>query len=373
MTINVSKNMLLSKLRVAAKAIKSSRETIYSSFLIEIENDKNIKITASDETGRIQTSAECVISDFEEMKFLVDASTLMNGLKELPEQPIRIVVQEKVVVVNYSNGKFEIARHDAAIYPGISAFEEDPVMIDGPTLAKGFRSVAKFAATDGTLRPIMATVNMASRDGMISFAATDGHHLSVYSAPSGDIGFFDLNVPARYAKLVYEMIPSDGEVSMQMSSNSARFVVDDCEITYRLIEGRYPNYRSVIPANPGMSVRVNCADLISAVSRVSVFSDDTTSLIILETGGNCLTLTAEDVSYSQKSRETMMLGSLHEPLRIGFRSAFLVEILKTMQSHSEACDIRFSGPTSAAVFNPDLPVSSDEEITAILMPLKVDN
>ncbi len=369
MKINISKNQLLNKLRVVGKVVKGSKEVMYSTFLIKAENGKMLNITGSDELGRIETSVECNIEEVDEKPFLLDANTLLNGLKELPEQPITIDVDAVKVVVNYAVGKFEMAAQNASVYPSMPEMKNPSnFKVPGSILSKGFGTVSKFAMSDDTLRPIMTAVNLSNNDNHIAFAASTGHVLAVYEEDITGTLNFNFNVPQRIAKIVTDLIPADDtDIDVSVTETNACFKLGEYTVTYRLVEGKYPNFRAVIPAPADTKMNINCTDLISAVSRISVFSNSVSSMVTLDITDNILSLTAEDIDYSRSAKETMMLGEVYKPFKIGFKSSFLVDVLKTISVDSYNTEILFSGSSRAAVFHPE----NSEKVTIILMPMQV--
>lgn len=370
MKINISKNELLSALRAVGRIIKTSnQQPAYNSFLIKIENESCIRVTGSDEQGRIETTVHCNIEGFTERSFLLDSSTILNVLKELPEQPIAIEVNDAKIVVKYNNGKFEMAQGDAILYPSFTLGDGLKCEISRDHLYNGFKSVAKFALTDDTLRPIMTAVNLASTGDTTTFAASTGHTLAVYEVRNKDSQYlFNINLPNKISKIISDLpATTDENIQFVVAGNHVRFVIGDYTVSSRLVEGSYPNFRSVIPNNPDMDMIINTSELISAINRVSVFSDEASSMIVLDIKDNIMTLSAENMDYSKSAKEEMMLSEVYKPLKIGFKSNFLVDVLKTVSGDSGECEIHFSGPNKAAIFRP----KDSDILTIILMPMQV--
>lgn len=372
MKINISKNELLSRLRAVGKIIKqSNQQPAYNSFLIKIESEKIIRITGSDEQGRIETTVECKIEGFEEKSFLIDSAILMNGLKEIPEQPITIEVNDMKVVVKYYTGKFEIALQDAALYPNFSFGDKGlKCEIAREQLYDGLKSVTKFTLTDDTLRPVMTAVNLESTGDTITFAASTGHVLAIHENKNEDSQYlFNINLPNKISKIITDLTAIiDKSIQFIVSGNHVRFVIGDYIVSSRLVEGSYPNFRSVIPKNPEMAMIINASELIAAINRVSVFSDESSSMIVLDIENNVLTLSAENIDYSRSAKETLMLAEVYKPLKIGFKSSFLVDVLKTVSTETNECELHFSGPNKAAIIRP----RDSEVLTMILMPMMVN-
>ena len=372
MKINISKNELLSKLRVVGKIIKpSSQQVTYNSFLIKVESEKSIQITGSDEQGRIETTVACNIENFEEKSFLVDSTTILNGLKELPDQPITIEVNEVKLVVKYSVGKFELAVGDANLYPDFNIGDKGiKCEIGRDRLYDGLKSVTKYTLTDDTLRPVMTAVNFANSGDAITFAASTGHVLAVYEIENKDNQYlFNINLPNKISKIITELpATTDESIQFVVAGNHVRFIIGEYTVSSRLIEGSYPNFRSVIPRDSELDMIINTSELIAAINRVSVFSDEALSMIVLDIKDNTITLSAENMDYSRSAKETLMLAEVYKPLKIGFKSSFLVDVLKTVSTETNECELHFSGPNRAAVIRP----KDSKVLTMILMPMMVN-
>lgn len=373
MKIKVSKTSLFSKLRVVSKALKQSNDIVYSAFLFTPISSLVVNITASDEGGRIETGLDCMVENLQDKPFMIEATKLMAGLKDIPEQPITIEVKEKQVTVKYDKGKFEVGLLDASLYPNMKKIESEPIMISNEILGKGLTSVVKYASKDDVLRPVMAGIHLSCSNDMITFVGSNGHVLSMYEREHLDTADFEMIVPARYAKIISDILPGEGYSKMRFNDKSAVFETDLYTVSYRLIEGKYPNFRAVIPQNSSVRVELSCADLISATSRVSVFSNETSSLISLSIKGDTLTLLSENTSFSQRAQETIALQGSSSDFQIGFNGQFLVEILKTIQMYDSNCSLELTTPDRAGLIKPVKMGGSHENLSTILMPLMINN
>ncbi len=132
----------------------------------------------------------------------------------------------------------------------------------------------------------------------------------------------------------------------------------------RLIEGNYPNYNAVIPtANPN-KVLVDRIELVNGIKRVAVCSNPTTNLIRMDIGGNKINLTAQDIDFSVSANESISCSYDGQPVTIGFKSTFLVEILSNIDTPTVSVELADS--TRAGVFKP---VYDDKRTTSVLMLL----
>jgi DNA polymerase-3 subunit beta len=365
MKIIVSRNSLYSRLKSVGRIVKSGKDVTYSSFLFDI-TDGALIVTGADELGQIKTKIDCVIEDVADDQFLLDAQNLLSALNELPEQPLELLIQCSTVVINYNKGRFEFPRHEAHLFPTLIQQKNATVItIGSPILHKGFK-MFKFASND-ELRPMMTTVNFSSKQSLLSFAASTGTHLGVYEQEAFEISDeFDVCIPAKAAKIVSDIMPNTEDIEMSFDGKSIRFEVAEYVATFRLFEGKYPNYRAVIPTSSAITVKVNREELLSAVNRVSIFSSSASSLIILSLKDSNLELRAVDVDYSKSAKETMMLDGVYAPIEIGFNYSFLSDILKAIET--DIIEIHLNDSMKAAVFKP----LEDRSLLCLLMPLSIN-
>ncbi|MGI6073959.1 MAG: hypothetical protein ACOYEA_04880 [Fermentimonas sp.] len=242
MKIILSRNYLFARLRTIGKIIKSKTlKSEFNSFLFEIK-DGGLTITGCDDSGQITTLIECTIEESKDLRFLLDSSTLLNALKGLPEQPITFDIEQMDnslrVIVRYQNGKYEMVGENVDLFPNMrKQVDAKQIVLNTETLSNGFKMLT-FASKDDTLRPIMGTINLSSKDGTLAFAATSGYNLAIYEE-NIQLEEFNVNIPAKIAKIVSDLSIKNENVSIIFDETNIKFEVQDFIISYRLFEGRF--------------------------------------------------------------------------------------------------------------------------------------
>jgi DNA polymerase-3 subunit beta len=138
----------------------------------------------------------------------------------------------------------------------------------------------------------------------------------------------------------------------------------------RLIEGRYPNYNSVIPQNNPHKVTIDRAILLSALKRVSVFSSQASSLIKLRLQDNQLVLSGQDIDFSTSAEETINCSYSGSPMSIGFKATFLIDILNNITGQDVI--IELADPSRAGVLVP-AEQEENEDLLMLLMPMMLND
>lgn len=372
MEILVSKTALLDKLKSVGRIIQPKNTLpAYDNFLFVIDESGFIQVTAGDEGGRISTNVDGK-ADFVNRSFLASAKTLLDGLKEMSEQPLTISIYEKEMVVKYANGKFTMPIEDGKQYPEMNIDDSShSFLLSGNDLLYGVRQV-QFCSANDELRPTMNGVYFDIDLEKTSYVGTDGSRLAMVELPASytrkeRAGFI---LPSKFAKLLSNLVPEDClELEVKVNRTNVQFDFDSYRLVCRMIEGRYPNYRAVIPQNQSKRVVLKRNDLLAALKRVSVFCNISSSLVVLKFDKSSLLITAHDFDFSKSAEETVILQDGCEAIEIGFKSGFLIELVNSIPS--EDISISMTDPSRAAVLS-----RCDEEersLTYLLMPMSINN
>ena len=139
----------------------------------------------------------------------------------------------------------------------------------------------------------------------------------------------------------------------------------------RLIEGNYPNYNAVIPANNPNKVFVDRLELLNAIRRVAVCSNQSTNLIKLDISKGTINLTAQDLDFSVSAQESLPCDYEGEDIVIGFKSTFLIEILSNIETTTVLVELADS--TRAGVFKPVYDQQPSNDTLMLLMPMMINS
>ena len=362
----VSSTALFSHLQAISRVINSKNALpILDCFLFELE-DGTLSVTVSDSETTMVTSIEVNESDMNG-RFAVTAKTLLDALKEIPEQPLTFDVNTGTyeITVQYQNGKYSLVGQNADEFPQSAVLGDNAVRVemDAQILLGGInRSV--FATADDELRPVMNGIYFDITTEDITMVASDGHKLvrcKTLAARGNERAAFIL--PKKPATLLKNLLPKEsGMVVIEFDERNAVFTLENYRMVCRLIEGRYPNYNSVIPQNN--------PQLIGALRRVSIFSSQASSLIKLRIQENEIVVSAQDIDFSTSAEETQVCQYAGAPMSIGFKSTFLIDILNNISA--EEVVIELADPSRAGVVVP-VEQEENEDLLMLLMPMMLND
>ena len=369
----VSSTGLFSRLQAISRVINSKNSLpILDCFLLEL-TDGTLSITASDSETTLSTFIEANEYDTDG-RFAVNSKTILEALKEIPEQPLTFEVSESMeIVVKYQNGKYSLMGQNADEYPQSANLGSNAVHVGlGVDVLMNGINRSLFATADDELRPVMNGIYFDITTEDITFVASDGHKLvrnKTYKARGNEKAAFIL--PKKPATLLKNLLPKEtGDVQIDFDDRNAMFTLENYNMTCRLIEGRYPNYNSVIPQNNPHRATIDRAAFVSGLKRVSVFSSAASSLIKLRLDMNTIQISGQDIDFSTSAEETLMCQYEGNQMSIGFKSTFLIDILNNISSQEVVMEL--ADPSRAGVIVP-VEQNEDEDLLMLLMPMMLND
>lgn len=370
----ISSTALFSHLQAISRVINSKNTLpILDCFLFDLK-DGTLSITASDTETTMVTSVEVTESD-SNGHIAITARTLLDAMKEIPEQPLTFNVDEQTqeITVQYMNGQYSVVGQNADEYPQAATLSENAVHVNIPAdmLLNGINRTL-FATADDELRPVMNGIYFDITPEDITMVASDGHKLvknqNLTVKGSEKAAFILPKKPANLLKNI--LTKEESSVSIDFDERNAVITLEKYRMVCRLIEGRYPNYNSVIPQNNPYKITIDRAVLLSALRRVSVFSSQSSSLVKLRLEAGKLIISTQDIDFSTSAEET--LSCLYEgaAMSIGFKAPFLIDILNNTPGQDVI--IELADPSRAGVI---VPAEQEEgtNLVMLLMPMMLND
>ncbi len=376
MKFTVSSTTLSSNLQALSRVLNSKNTLpILDSFLFDVSNNK-LTITASDGEN-IMTAHIDLVEGAEGGSFCLFTKTIIDAVKEFAEEPLTFEVteEEQSAVIKYHNGQNRIPVQPAEEYKDF--LNKQTVGIASTTLTLKAEELSKtinrsvFATAQEDLRPVMNGLFFDLKSDNLTIVASDGHKLvrnENYNVKGHEPAMFIL--PKKPAMLLKTLLPKDGEVTITFDESCATISFGSCVLTCRLIEGRYPNYNSVIPQNNPNDLTIDRQTLLSALKRVLVFASQSSYLIRFSLESNKLTLSSEDVDYSTSANEELTCEYFGMPMSIGFKGTSLIEVLGNIESQDVI--LKLSDPSRAGIIVPAQQAENDD-LLMLIMPMLLND
>ncbi len=365
----LSSSQLSARLNTIGRVIvQKNTVPILNCFCFDIQG-KQLAITASDNDSTLYAMLELNESE-EDVRFAVNAKTLQDAIKELPDQPLEFDLnpQSYELTVEYLNGQYKLMGQSAEDYPVPAVGDEERLdfSISATSLLSGI-SRCMVAAANDSLRPQLNSVCFDIHEQSISLVSSNGSQLALTRIPLVGLdaeGSYLLST--RPATLLKGMVSKDdGETHLSFGTRTAIFRSGCYTMVSRLIEGRFPNYRSVIPQNNPNVVTLNRQSFISALRRVLVFANAQAVLVKFRLEASSLNISSQDIDFGKSAEETMLCDYEGSPMSIAFKGSVLLDLVNNIDT--ENINLRLSDPSRAGLITPS-EQEPEEVVVMLLMP-----
>ena len=312
--------------------------------------------------------------------FAINAKDILEAVKNLPELPLTFEIQEgdNVVKVVYFSGMFKLPTDnpiDFPVLPEMNGTEGVSFNITEGLLQENIARTV-FATADDELRPVMNGVYFDLTTDHLAVVASDGHTLvrnrilTIKAEDETKKGSFIL--PKKPAHILKNILSrnAENEVTITADGRQISIKTENFTMQCRLIEGRYPNYNSVIPKNNPNILTVNRTALVDALRRTSPFSNSNSNLVRIHVENGKLQLDTEDYDFSKTASEHMTCEYDGTPMSIGLKGSKTIEILGNMGSAE--IEMQLADPSRAALILPS-EQPKDMDILMLQMPMLLND
>lgn len=344
------------------------------------EQERTLTMTASDSETWLQHTL--MLEEAEGGgQFAVSATRLMEAVGELYEQPVTILAtteSDQTFRLQHSTGEAYFPLDNADEYPAPQELTDAAgTSIEAGEVLTALNAV-QWATADDDLRPAMCGVDFDFNRERTDIVASDGHVLMRYRIERdyGCEGSFIM--PKKVAKLLPSLLATedrDEEVMVSWNDRTAEVEGTLWTLTFRLIEGRYPNYESVIPKDQPYEAKLTKGSLVSAVRKVSPFANDSSQLLRCLFESTQLTLTGEDYGCQAGATDRIYCeANVTKPLTIGLKASSLAVMLQKLPYPQ--LTLRMSDPSRAVTLEetPEEGKTSKTlgSLLGLLMPMLVN-
>ena len=335
MKLTCTQENLTRGLSIVSRSVgKNSTLPVLANILLATEN-KRLKLSATN----LEIGSNCVVGAKieKEGKVTIPAQLISNYINNLPSGKIDLEVSNNILKISSANSKAEIRGIDPAEFPLIPNISSTPFcQIKGSDLKQTLDQII-FATAPEESRPEISGVYLKSSSSKIVLAATDSYRLAEKTIESQTKSKKDVEliVPASAMQELNRIVGEEVEsVTLSYSNNQIKFAFDEVELISRLIEGQYPDYRSIIPDKFATNAVLNTNEFISTLRTASFFSKKDSAEVIIKTrgGDNKIEIIAEtgEVGKNISEVSSEIKGDDRE---ISFNPQYLLDSLLNINSN----------------------------------------
>jgi len=370
MKFSVSSAELLKHIQIASGAIgTNSVLPILEDFLFQVKG-KILTIAATDLETSVKTEME--IKSDQNGSIAIPAKILMDTLKSLPEQPVSFTVDpaNNSIEITSSYGRYRLAGENPGDFPSFpSTSVNDVVKVNSGILHEAFNKTL-FATSSDELRLAMTGILVQLDFNKIIFVSTDAHKLVkfIFLGISNDVAT-QFILPKKTCALLKNVLPPDTEVEISFNKSNAFFSYGNTLLACRLVDAKYPDYNSVIPIDNPNVLTVNRAQLLQSLRRIAIYANKTTNQVALHVDEGSLTISSQDLDFSNEATEQLACTFKGNPMSIAFNGKFLIEMLSVMST--DEVSIRMSTPNRAGIVTPAEELKG-QDLIMLIMPVLIN-
>ncbi|MFQ5533819.1 MAG: DNA polymerase III subunit beta [Sphingomonadales bacterium] len=372
MKLTIERGTLLRSLGHVERIVER-RNTIPILSNVQIEaGEGRLAMTATDLDLAIVETLEAEIS--EPGTITTPAHTLYDIVRKLPEGAqieFGFNAEDSRLAVRAGRSQFKLTCLPREDFPAMAEGDlPHRFAIDAVALKRLIDKTRFAISTEETryyLNGIYIHVAQTGDIETLRAVATDGHRLAQVElpVPDGAKGMPGIIVPRKTVNELRRLIEDfDGLIDIRLSDTKIRFDLDSAVLTSKLIDGTFPDYKRVIPANNDKLLEVDSKELAIVVDRVSTISTEKSRAMKLILDRDLLTLTAASTE-SGTATEEVGVSYEAEAMEIGFNSRYLLDILNHVDGHQIQILLADS---AAPTLMKDI---ADEGALFVLMPMRV--
>lgn len=355
--------------RIQSIVEKRNSMPILANALLQAENER-LEIAATDLEVGIRGSHEAKVT--QPGGLTVSAKKFFEIVRELPDEPVGLEsTANSYLEIQCARARFTLAGTSSEEYPTLPVFSpEKTVPVQAAVLSSMIERTMYAASVDETRYNLNGVyLEVLEDSGKIRMAATDGHRLALVDRNlTTDAGGLSSGVIiprkglAELKRLVDEETADEIELAFEGNNGLAR--KGDVTLVMRLIEGEFPNYRQVIPADQRTTLTLPVEELARAVRRVALLSSERSRAVKLELADNQLVISSSNPDLGD-AREELDVEYGGEALSIGFNAKYLQDALAA--THSKEVNLSFQDDLSPARVTP----TDDPDTLAVVMPMRI--
>ncbi|HLH55346.1 MAG TPA: DNA polymerase III subunit beta [Verrucomicrobiae bacterium] len=335
MNLTISKEQIINGLQ-AVQNVVSTRTTlpILSNVLLRAEGDK-LELTATDLDVTIACAVEAKVK--KPGASTVPVKRFFGIVRELSNSEIDLEVDDKHACTIRSGPSFyKINGLSADEFPPMTKFKEDKKVILPQETVKGMVKKTSFAISTDESRYVLNGIFISLKDHKMTMVATDGRRLALVDeeVDISEKSHGEFIVPAKTVNELNRLLQDKGELELRFAENQASFNLKDEKgssilIVTKLIEGNYPNYRQVIPAETKERVPLVREEFLHALRRAEIMTSEKSNSVKLSFGKNKLEITANSPEVGE-AKESLAVNYKGPEMAIAFNPKYMIDPLNAL-------------------------------------------
>ncbi|GAB3025995.1 DNA polymerase III subunit beta [Bowmanella dokdonensis] len=367
MKFTISRENFLQPLQLVAGAVERRHTLpILSNVLIKV-SEGTLWLTGTDlEVELISNVA--LEGEVEDGEITVPAKKLLDICKGFSDSSsLEFKLEGSKALLKAGRGKYSLSTLPASDYPNLEDWQGELEFEITQAQLKRLIDSTHFSMAQQDVRYYLNGMSFETESNLIRTVATDGHRLALCRIPyeEGNLPERQVIVPRKGVTEISRLIENDDKsLKVQVGANHIRIFSTDFIFTSKLVDGRFPDYRRVLPKDGDKVVEASKEVLKQAFSRASILSNEKFRGVRLNLAEGELKITANNPEQ-EEAEEIVDVRYQGDSLEIGFNVAYLIDVLNAV--HSESVKLTMSDANSSALIED----AGDDAALYVIMPMRL--
>lgn len=366
MKFSVSRDGILKPLQVVSGAVERRHTLpILANVLVQV-SENSLRLTGTDLEVELVSGSE--LQGAEPGAITVPAKKLLDIIRSFSDgAQIEFSASEDKATIRSGRSRFTLSTLPAEDYPNIDDWSSDIQIVTSQGLLRSLMDKTHFSMANQDVRYYLNGMLFETDTGVLRTVATDGHRLamSACSLPQTNLPNRQVIVPRKgVMELLRLLDDADEEVKVAIGNNHIRVETKGVSFTSKLVDGRFPDYRRVLPQGGDKIVLADRDTLKQAFARASILSNEKFRGVRLNLSAGELCITANNPEQEQ-AEEVIEVDYQGDSLEIGFNVSYLLDVLNTL--HGEQVKMTLQGPDNSGLMED----ATDDGAVYVVMPMRL--
>ena len=364
MKLTISKDEFIKGLQ-AVQNVVSTRTTlpILANVLLSAK-EKQLCLTATDLDVTITKTVQAKVE--KEGSFTIPVKKLHNIAREVEGKSVEMEVVGNLCSLESGSFSTKVNGLPAEEFPPIPEFDEQNMIRMEQVKVKSMLRKTAYAVSIDENRYVLNGLFLSFKEKKLTMVATDGRRLALAEeeVEQSQESPIEVIVPTKAIQELSRQLEEEGDLDIKITENQASFSMGkekETVVVTKLVEGAYPNYKQVIPAESKYRVTMDKEELLHAVKRAEIMTSDKANSVKMTFTENTLTLTANTPEVGE-SQETMAINYSGEETAIAFNPQYFIDPLKSLEE--EEINFEFTDQLSPGVIKVNKP------FLYVIMPMR---
>ena len=366
MKFTIERNHLIKPLQQVSGAL-GGRPTlpILGNLLLKVE-DNTLFMTATD--LEVELVARIALEgDFEAGSITVPSRKFLDICRGLPDDAvITFVLDGDRVQLRSGRSRFSLATLPAADFPNIEDWQSEVEITLSQNELRTLIEKTQFSMANQDVRYYLNGMLFEIEGALLRSVATDGHRMAISQTTLvGEFESQQVIVPRKGVQELVRLLDApENPVTLQIGQSNVRADVNNFTFTSKLVDGRFPDYRRVMPQSTTKTLEASCEELRQAFSRAAILSNEKFRGVRVNLSGSEMRITANNPEL-EEAEEMLDVSFQGDDLEIGFNVSYVLDILNTLRC--EQVRVSMSDANASALIENAV----DESAMYVVMPIRL--